>query len=88
VRVRQEVVQRLPFAGRFARIEHTGRPDEQGWVEVSLRFDVEEMACEYALGFGTQLEVLEPVALREKVLEAAQNVVAFYTEKASMRMTG
>jgi predicted DNA-binding transcriptional regulator YafY len=86
VRVRQEVVARLPYAGRFARIEHTGQPDEQGWVEVSLRFDVEEMACEYALGFGTQLEVLEPLALREKVLEAAQNVVAFYSEKASKGM--
>lgn len=88
VRVRQEIVPRLLYAGRFARIEHAGQPDEQGWVEVSLRFDVEEMACEYALSFGTQLEVLEPVALREKVLEAAKNVVAFYTKKASKVMTG
>jgi predicted DNA-binding transcriptional regulator YafY len=46
---------------------------------VLLRFDAEEMACEYALSFGTQLEVLEPLALREKVLVAARNVVAFYT---------
>jgi len=62
----------------FRRIERTGEPDAEGWVEVALRFDVEEMACEYALGFGTQLEVLEPASLREKVLAAAQNVVAFY----------
>lgn len=88
VRVRQEIVKRLPFAGRFARIEQTGQPDEEGWVEVSLRFDVEEMACEYALGFGTQLEVLEPLALREKVLNAAQNVIDFYTEKELKSMTG
>ena len=88
VRVRQEVVPRLAYAGRFARIEQTGQPDEEGWVEVSVRFDAEEMACEYALGFGTQLEVLEPVALREKVLEAAQNVVAFYRRKAPKGMTG
>jgi predicted DNA-binding transcriptional regulator YafY len=83
VRVRREVVARLPYAGRFARIEQTGEPDADGWVEVSLRFDVEEMACEYALGFGTQLEVLEPAALREKVLDAARNVVAFYTQGAA-----
>ncbi|HJR07875.1 MAG TPA: YafY family protein [Pyrinomonadaceae bacterium] len=83
VRVRQEIVARMPYAGRFARIEQTGEPDAEGWVEVALRFDVEEMACEYALGFGTQLEVLEPAALREKVLDAARNVVAFYTRDAS-----
>jgi len=83
VRVRQEIVARMPYAGRFARIERTGQPDAEGWVEVALRFDVEEMACEYALGFGTQLEVLEPVALREKVLAAARRVVAFYTQNNS-----
>jgi predicted DNA-binding transcriptional regulator YafY len=87
VRVRQEIVPRLPFAGRFARIEHTGEPDDDGWVEVALRFDVEEMACEYALSFGTLLEVLEPQTLREKVLQAAKNVVAFYTRKSSKGMT-
>ncbi|MCA1633558.1 MAG: YafY family transcriptional regulator [Acidobacteria bacterium] len=83
VRVRREVVHRMPFAGRFARIEHTGSPDEDGWIEVSLRFDVEEMACEYALGFGTQLEVLEPATLREKVIAAARGVVNFYERSAS-----
>lgn len=83
VRVRREIVARLPYAGRFARIEGTGEPDADGWVEVSLRFDVEEMACEYALGFGTQLEVLEPAALRERVLAAAQSVVALYVQDAA-----
>jgi predicted DNA-binding transcriptional regulator YafY len=83
VRVRREIVARLPYAGRFARIERTGEPDAEGWVEVSLRFDAEELACEYALGFGTQLEVLEPQPLREKVLAAAQSVVAFYTHKTA-----
>jgi len=83
VRVRQEIVARMPYAGRFARIEQTGQPDAEGWVEVSLRFDVEEMACEYALSFGMQLEVLEPLALREKVLAAARSVVEFYTQNAA-----
>jgi predicted DNA-binding transcriptional regulator YafY len=73
----------MPYAGRFARIERTGQPDEEGWVEVSLRFDAEEMACEYALSFGPQLEVLEPPALREKVIRLAESVVAFYNEKDS-----
>jgi predicted DNA-binding transcriptional regulator YafY len=55
------------------------QPDDHGWVRIYLRFDVEEMACEYALSFGTQLEVLEPLALRHKVIDAAKSVVAFYT---------
>ena len=83
VRVRPEIISRMPYAGRFARIEHVGHTDEEGWVWVSLRFDVEEMACEYALSFGTQLEVLEPVALREKVTDAAKSIVAFYAPVAS-----
>jgi predicted DNA-binding transcriptional regulator YafY len=77
-RVRRGVVVRLPFGGRFARIEETGEPDDDGWVRVALRFDAEEMACEFALGFGTQLEVLEPPSLREKVLEAARGVIGLY----------
>lgn len=77
-RVRAEIIPRLPYAGRFARVEQTGQPDNEGWVEVSLRFDIEEMACEYALSFGAQLEVLEPVALRGKVVDAAKELVDFY----------
>lgn len=83
VRVRREIVARLPYAGRFARVEQAGEPDAEGWVEVSLGFDAEELACEYALGFGTQLEVLEPPALRERVADAARSVVAFYKRNAS-----
>jgi predicted DNA-binding transcriptional regulator YafY len=83
--VRREIVARLPYAGRFARIEQTGEPDAEGWVEVSLRFDAEELACEYALAFGTQLEVLEPATLREHVLAAARGVVDFYTRKETMK---
>lgn len=83
VRVHPQVVVRLPYAGRFARVGQVDRPDEDGWVRVVLHFDVEEMACEYALSFGSRLEVLEPVSLREKVIDQAQRVIAFYANKAS-----
>jgi predicted DNA-binding transcriptional regulator YafY len=88
LRVRPEIIPRMPYAGRFARIEQTGNADAEGWVEVLLRVDAEEMACEYALSFGTQLEVLEPLALREKVIDAAKKIVSFYTQRASKGMTG
>jgi len=81
VRVSPAIFPRLGFAGRFARIEQVDAPDAEGWRKVSLRFDVEEMACEYALSFGSQMEVLEPLALREKVVEMAQSVIAFYASE-------
>jgi predicted DNA-binding transcriptional regulator YafY len=65
-----------------------GQPDKGGWVSVSLRFDVEEMACEYALSFGPAIEVVEPESLREKVPEAAKIVAAVYTREASRGVTG
>jgi len=82
VRVRREIFPRIGFAGRFARIEQADQPDEAGWVKVSIRFDVEEMACEYVLSFGAQMEVLEPDSLREKVIKMAEGVLAFYAEKS------
>jgi predicted DNA-binding transcriptional regulator YafY len=87
-RVRREIVVRLPYAGRFARVEQAGPADEDGWAEVWIRFDVEEMACEYALSFGTQMEVLEPLALREKVIDEARSVVAFYSQKTANGVAG
>ena len=75
-----EVFPRLRFAGRFARVGDVAERDLQGWFVVSVGFDVEEIACEYALSFGPNLEVIEPRSLREKVIAAAQDVVKFYSD--------
>jgi predicted DNA-binding transcriptional regulator YafY len=78
VRVREEIILRLPYGGRFARIQQIGGVSLDGWAEAVIRFDIEEMAAEYALSFGTNLEVLEPVALRERVAEMAAATLAMY----------
>lgn len=78
VRAHPDVFPRMSFAGRFARIEHAYPPDPDGWIRVAMRFDVEEMAVEYALSFGSKMEVLEPETLREKVINAAKSVITFY----------
>jgi len=78
LRVRQEVMRRLYYAVRFARVEETGEPDADGWVKVKMRFQFEDEAAEFALSFGDQIEVVEPLALREKVIRLAESVVAFY----------
>jgi predicted DNA-binding transcriptional regulator YafY len=77
-RVAPEVFPRLRFAGRFARVNDPSGTDEHGWLHVNVGFDVEEIACEYALSFGAKLEVLEPRSLRDKVIAAAKEVVEFY----------
>lgn len=83
LRVAPEVFPMMRFAGRFARIGHADPPGADGWIKVIIRFDVEEMACEYALSFASRVEVLDPTSLREKVVSAAESVVAFYAKRAT-----
>jgi predicted DNA-binding transcriptional regulator YafY len=80
-RVAPETFLLLQFGGRFARVGDVLDTDRDGWRVVNVGFDVEEMACEYALGFGAKLEVLEPRSLREKVIAAAREVLDFYSDK-------
>ena len=35
-----------------------------------------EAACGYLLSFGTQVAIVEPPALREKIIELAESIVA------------
>jgi predicted DNA-binding transcriptional regulator YafY len=76
--VSPSVLLRLRFAGRFARVNETEETDARGWKKVHVGFDVEEMACEYAVSFGPNLEVIEPLSLREKVVEMTRATLRFY----------
>ena len=80
LRVKSEILPRLGFAGRFARIERVDPLGETGWATVSMRFQFEEEATEYVLSFGPQIEVVEPLELREKVIQMAHSVIAFYSQ--------
>lgn len=78
LRASSEILFRLPYGGRFARVEHVGEVEADGWAEVKMRFQFEHEACEYVLSFGTQVEVIEPPELREKVIGMAREVIDFY----------
>lgn len=78
VRAHPDIFPRLRFAGRFARIANADPPARDGWIKVNVRFDVEEMAVEWALSFGEKMEVSEPASLREKVIAAARSLISFY----------
>lgn len=81
VRVAPDLLSRMRYAGRFARIERIDPPDADGWMKVCIQFQLEEEACEYVLGFGSQIEVVEPQELREKVIHLARSIVAFYSQR-------
>src|SRR5262245_32773122 len=79
IRVAPDILPRLGYAGRFARIENLSPPGPDGWSEVWMRFQFEYEACEYVLSFGDRIIALEPAGLKEKVIEMARRVIAFNT---------
>ncbi|NJR51067.1 MAG: YafY family transcriptional regulator [Leptolyngbyaceae cyanobacterium CSU_1_3] len=81
VRVAPEAMAWLRYGGYFARIDRIDSRDKDGWTSVSLRFDVETAACAYVLGFGAQMEVIEPLELRDRIVEAAKATVTLYTSR-------
>jgi predicted DNA-binding transcriptional regulator YafY len=85
LRVAPEILPRLGYAGRFARIEHTDPPGPDGWSEVRIRFQFEHEACEYVLSFGDRIIALEPAPLKAKVIEMARRVIAFNTQASPDR---
>ena len=94
LRVAPQYVDNLGRSARFARVEAveastapsaagTQPATAQDWVTVQMVFQFEYEACEFILGCGSEVEVLEPVELRGKIVERARSVIAFYEERAS-----
>jgi predicted DNA-binding transcriptional regulator YafY len=78
LRAHPSIVERMRFARPFARVEEIGEADEEGWPRVRMRFQFAEEACEFALGFGARVEILEPAELRARVVEMAEGAAALY----------
>ena len=54
-------------------------PSDDEWPHLSLHFRVREAACGVLLGFGGDVEVVQPVELRGRLLELATAAVATYS---------
>ncbi|MBI1763788.1 MAG: YafY family transcriptional regulator, partial [Acidobacteria bacterium] len=65
LRVHPDALWRLQFAGRFASVEHVGKPEADGRITVQMNYQVAENACGNLIGLGAQVEIVEPVELRE-----------------------
>lgn len=55
------------------RLEEEMAEDDR--IRIKLRFDIEDEAVQFGLSFGGEVEVVEPMALREKVLAGARAIL-------------
>lgn len=75
----------LPMLARYfsnrsrQEFQQTGQPDSEGWATLQLSFQSFEAARDCLLGFGSGIEVIEPIALRLSVIDFAKQTVALYT---------
>jgi predicted DNA-binding transcriptional regulator YafY len=53
-------------------------PDGDGWQEISLSFEHELAAAQRLAGFGGQVRVLSPAAVRGRILAAAHGILSQY----------
>ncbi|MFN8513167.1 MAG: WYL domain-containing protein [Chloroflexia bacterium] len=77
-RVAPAMLARLQLGDRVPAFAVHGPPDAEGWTTVTLQMETPDSACEYLLGVGMLVEVLEPLALREQVGTWAWSVAARY----------
>ncbi|HLZ57827.1 MAG TPA: YafY family protein [Ktedonosporobacter sp.] len=65
-------------------IEAAPPPDKDGWITITLQFDSFEHARRHILGLGTFVEVVEPLELRQAVIQVASGIVEFYKERDNL----
>jgi hypothetical protein len=62
-------------------VEGEEEPEGDGRIVFCVRFEVEWEACEWVLSLAPNVEVLEPPALRERVVRAARGVIALHDQR-------
>jgi predicted DNA-binding transcriptional regulator YafY len=73
------------FGGREDLLQRVSPPDAGGWVTLELLFESLPAARTRLLGLGRAVEVLEPEALRNSLVDYAEQIVGFYRERSAAR---
>jgi predicted DNA-binding transcriptional regulator YafY len=63
---------------RFVTIQQETSPDVQGWVTLVVDMETEDEALRIVLGLGEDVEVLEPPAMRQRVIDTLARAAALY----------
>lgn len=82
LRVVPQALDRLRYAGNYShveRVEEATPDDPTGWLRVQMRFEEAHNASELLVGFGGQVEVIDPPELRAMIIQAAHEALALYT---------
>ena len=59
-------------------VKEADPPDAEGWITLSMLFESLPEARSRLLGFGTNVEVLEPQDLRDSMGDFASRIAEFY----------
>jgi predicted DNA-binding transcriptional regulator YafY len=61
--------------------KEAGPADAQGWLTLHLAFERMENARSMLMGFGPNVEIIEPSELRQSIIELAVSITKFYSQK-------
>jgi predicted DNA-binding transcriptional regulator YafY len=81
LRFAPEEIDNIGSINVFTRALQEAPADEAGRVTRIMLFESERAACAFVLGFGGKVEVIEPPALRERVLLYAEQVLALFQSR-------
>lgn len=79
VRVSPEGLHQIYRIGRV-RFEQQGEADEDGYVRLCLLFEYPEEAASYLLGLSVQVEIIEPLEVRDMIVQTAERALAYYKQ--------
>jgi len=85
LRAAPAIVPQVRHGDGCERIERVGLPDAEGWVSIGMQFETQEQTCAYVLRFGAQIEVVEPQALRQKIIRLVEGVAELYAQRPDAR---
>ncbi len=81
VEIHPAIIQRINFTGKFVQFIQRENPNEDKWIPATLRFNDQQEAVEFILGFANKIRVISPEELSDKVVSAAMSVIEFYKNK-------
>ncbi len=81
VEIHPAIVKRINYTGKFVQHIKTGDLDGSKWISAILRFNDEQEAIEFILGFANKIKVISPNDLQKKVVSSAISVITFYNHK-------
>ncbi|MGC5325995.1 helix-turn-helix transcriptional regulator [Brevibacillus sp. SYSU BS000544] len=76
VNIKDSIIERIS-SERFVKVLQMGTM-KNGWVDAELEFNTLESACQIILGYGSHIEVLEPIELRDEVISNVNAIVELY----------